>query len=120
MPKVKDEMLLMPLSFQGHSLEEARNVLDEERERLIAQARSIAFFAIRSAMFFGKGNVPQSERTYLYMALAEEVETLSKKLERVPAEWTIDDVEVEYHSFEARAQRNWQNYGGILCFDKKQ
>jgi hypothetical protein len=119
MPKVVDEALLMPLSLSGKTLEEQAELLNAEHARLVANARSIAFYAIRSSMFDDKGSVAQSERTYRYMWLAEFVHGLLVQLppRKSPSLWTPEAVEAEYLKLEARAKAHWEDHGGVLRFD---
>src|SRR5277367_1948165 len=119
MPKTKDEVLLRPLSFEGQSLADVYKLLVSEYERLVANARSIAFYAIRSSMDGAAGSVAQSERTYLYMWLAGRIGLLVSELppRTDPSLWTTADVAVEYRSLEAKAKEDWENRGGVLCFD---
>jgi hypothetical protein len=119
MPKTKDEILLEPMSFEGASLSVVYKALVSEHERLVASARAIAFYAIRSSMDGTTGSISQSERTYLLMWLADRVSLLASELppRTVPSLWTVDEVAAEYRSLEDKAKKHWADHGGVLRFD---
>lgn len=117
MPKLENDCPA-PLSFDGKSLLDIYGLLVEESERLAANARSISFYAIRSSMFGGAGSVAHSERTYIYVWLAEQVSVLASEIppRTDPSKWTVETLAAEYRALGARARTDWERHGGVLLF----